>query len=235
MSTTWRDALRATLADYRVSRSEKSALKSLLADESLSEADIALLRSEAFSVARAETESPDTVNTLQWLEGVMRLLAQVQVASPPQRPTSQEGTAFFSPGPECLRAIQQQVRGARHKLEICVFTITDNRITEAIEAAIARRVQVRIISDDMKTDDAGSDIQRLHHAGAEVRVDVSPYHMHHKFAIIDNKTLLTGSYNWTRAAAEHNEENLVRLNDLELTRQFQQEFAALWSRCADWT
>ncbi len=159
MGMSWRDALQETLVDYRVSRSEKKALKKLLGEASLSDADIQVLRSEAFAVARAETESPDTVNTLEWLEDVMRLLAQVQRPPAPKvsRP-NREDRAFFSPGLACLQAIQMQVGEARHKVEICVFTITDNRIVEVIEAAIKRRVSVRIISDDMKSGDAGSDV-----------------------------------------------------------------------------
>ena len=44
---------------------------------------------------------------------------------------------------------------------MCVFTITDNRIVDAMERAHRRNVQVRVISDDDKAADAGSDIDRL--------------------------------------------------------------------------
>jgi len=235
MARTWRAELEQTLDDYRVSRSEKKALQGLLGESELSDSDIHLLRSEAFDVARVATESPETINTLEWLEEVVRLLAQAdnRVGAPTSSSTS-GGRAYFSPGLHCLEAICEQIKDARHSLEICVFTITDNRITTTIEDAVRRRINVRVISDDMKSGDRGSDVGRLSAAGADVRIDRSRHHMHHKFAIVDNKTLLTGSYNWTRSAADHNEENLIILQDKQMTTRFQKEFKDLWERCADW-
>ena len=109
-----------------------------------------------------------------------------------------------------------------------MFTITDNRIAEAIEKAHRRRVQVRVISDDDKAMDAGSDIDRLDRAGIPVRVDRTEHHMHHKFAIFDKVRLLTGSYNWTRSAALHNEENFLITSDPELLKPFSRMFEKLW-------
>jgi phosphatidylserine/phosphatidylglycerophosphate/cardiolipin synthase-like enzyme len=52
--------------------------------------------------------------------------------------------------------------------------------------------------------------------------------MHHKFALFDRETLLTGSYNWTRSAGEVNQENLVVTSDAHLVAAFVQEFEQLW-------
>ena len=54
--------------------------------------------------------------------------------------------------------------------------------------------------------------------------------MHHKFAIFDNKTLLTGSYNWTRSAARNNEENFIVTADRLLVQRFDSEFEQLWQK-----
>ena len=83
---------------------------------------------------------------------------------------------------------------------------------------------MRIITDDAKADDLGSDIDRLGRPGIAVRVDRSPFHMHHKFAIVDGATLLTGSYNWTRGAARDNEENLIVTDEPRLVSAFASTF-----------
>ena len=54
--------------------------------------------------------------------------------------------------------------------------------------------------------------------------------MHHKFAVFDSRTLLFGSYNWTRSAAQDNEEDLVVVRERGLVSSFLAEFERLWER-----
>ncbi|MBJ6118119.1 DUF1669 domain-containing protein [Pontibacter sp. BT310] len=136
--------------------------------------------------------------------------------------------AYFSPGTECLNAILDSINNAEYSLKICVFTISDDRITAAIIKAHQEGVQVRLLTDNEKLFDKGSDIRELAAAGIETRVDVTQYHMHHKFAIIDNEALLTGSYNWTRSAANYNHENLLVTNQRDIVTSYLLEFDKLW-------
>jgi phosphatidylserine/phosphatidylglycerophosphate/cardiolipin synthase-like enzyme len=95
-----------------------------------------------------------------------------------------------------------------------------------------RGIAVRVITDNEKAYDTGSDVLQLANAGIPVLVDDSPYFMHHKFAIFDGEVVLTGSYNWTRGAADNNEENLILSNDRRLLSAFKGEFERLWVRFA---
>lgn len=67
-------------------------------------------------------------------------------------------------------------------------------------------------------------------AGIEVAIDKSEHHMHHKFAVFDRCITLTGSYNWTRSAAEFNEENILVTHDPRIAGRFQEEFNCLWKK-----
>ena len=136
--------------------------------------------------------------------------------------------ACFSPGDACLKAIIAGIQSVRSSLKICVFTISDDRITQAILQAHRRGVAVRLLTDNEKLFDKGSDIRDLLAAGIPVRVDETANHMHHKFALLDNQTLLTGSYNWTRSAARYNHENLVVTDQVNLVQDFCREFDRLW-------
>ena len=53
--------------------------------------------------------------------------------------------------------------------------------------------------------------------------------MHHKFVIVDQQTVLTGSYNWTHESEEENHENLLILRDSIAVEAYTREFEALWS------
>ena len=136
---------------------------------------------------------------------------------------------YFSPGPDCRVAIEQAMETALNELLICVFTISDDRLSDAIQRAHRNGLTVRVLSDNDKMDDRGNDIERLAASGVSVRVDRSPEHMHHKFMVVDGHTVLTGSYNWTRSAETRNEENLVVLDDPVLAGRFAEEFERIWN------
>ncbi len=215
-----------TLDDRRLSRSEKRALSHVLDGVSLTPQNLGVLRSLAFEIAVSNFNDVAGRETLNWLEDVVKLLV------PETGTSAADVECHFSPGDDCPSRIAGLFYAAKQSVDVCVFTITDNRISSAIESAHARGVVVRIITDDDKAFDAGSDIEHLISRGIEVRKDRSPYHMHHKFAIFDCKQLLTGSYNWTRGAAEHNEENFILSGDPRLIGPFQATFDQLWQQFA---
>ena len=140
------------------------------------------------------------------------------------------GKAYFSPGPDCRAQLARMLSKATKSIDICVFTITDNHLSNAIADARRRGVSVRVITDNDKAEDLGSDVDRLEDCGVPLKVDQTEFHMHHKFAIFDGDQLATGSYNWTRTAFTSNNENLMVVEDRALLRAFQGEFDQLWAK-----
>jgi mitochondrial cardiolipin hydrolase len=143
------------------------------------------------------------------------------------KPTS-TSDAYFSPGDTCRNVIIQQIRSAVNQLQICVFTISDDMITDAIVTSHKRGTRIKIITDNDKSLDEGSDIEQLANAGIAVKMDRTPNHMHHKFMLVDGKALITGSYNWTRSAARFNHENILLTTETGVVKSFMKEFDQLW-------
>ena len=221
------DCLVQSFGDRHLSRRERQSLRDLVAP--LEADDMARLRERAFQLARDGRSQGDDGAILDWLEEVVGVLqpAGKTVDSEPW------AEAHFSPGDDCPRAIEQFLQRARTAVDICVFTITDDRLAETILETHRRKIAVRIITDNDKAEDLGSDIDRFERAGIAVRVDHSPFHMHHKFALRDKQALLTGSYNWTRGAARDNEENLIITTEPRLIGPFQATFEKLWNTLGD--
>jgi cardiolipin hydrolase len=215
--------LARSLDDRRFSRSERQALGEFVATLS-SSIDRDAVRRRAFEIARAALGQADDLLVLDWLEEVTRVVGK----SSEQRPVVAE--AYFSPGDDCHRAIGRLLASASKTADICVFTITDDRLADAIIDAHRRGVAVRIITDNDKAEDLGSDVGRFERSGIPTRLDRSPFHMHHKFAILDGATLMTGSYNWTRGAARDNEENLIVTTDPRFLAPFERTFERLWAK-----
>ena len=216
--------LRDSAQDLSLSNEERSALRELGVE--LPPDRLRFLRNRAFDIAREQVAAnpAEALPMLKWVEQVVRTL-DVN-AGPVETLTS----TYFSPGDACMQRLRALCAGARQTLDICVFTISDDRLSGVILDAHKRGVVVRIISDNDKVYDDGNDIRRLSDADIPVRVDHSEYHMHHKFALFDGKQLANGSFNWTRTATEHNDENLVVSNDRNLVRSFAQQFEVLWGR-----
>jgi len=143
-------------------------------------------------------------------------------------PRISEALFFPDDGP-CYERFLQYLLSVRSTLDVCVFTITDSRVASALIELQKKGVRVRVITDDEKSSDEGSDIAELKQSGVAVRMDNSPSFMHNKFAILDKKVLLNGSFNWTRAAALENRENIVIINDSNLVQLFGVEFEKLWN------
>jgi len=221
-----RDMLAETLEDRRLSRTERSAMKRIFEHLDLGEQQFANYRSIAFDLARDVIDAANAPLVLDWLEDAVKLFQQHSGGDA----ANVSAEAFFSPGDDCPRRIRALLARADQSIDICVFTITDDRVSSAILDAHRRGVKVRIITDDDKSADRGSDADRLGEAGIELRVDRSSYHMHHKFALFDRSLLLTGSYNWTRSAAESNEENFIITGDMRLIEPFSKLFDQLWQK-----
>ncbi|MGE8502788.1 MAG: phospholipase D-like domain-containing protein [Pseudomonas sp.] len=217
--------LRDSLADLRLSNEERDELRELGND--LSPDQVRYMRNRAFALVRELIQNPeDAMPALKWLEQVIKTL---EVRCSPIRGHS---SAHFSPGESCRQRIRDLCRQARESVDVCVCTVSDNQLSDELIAVHRRGIAVRIISDSEKRFDAGSDIQHLVEQGVPLRIDNSPFHMHHKFALFDGRLLLNGSFNWTRSASTSNEENLLVTDDPHLVAEYRREFDKLWARYA---
>jgi len=141
---------------------------------------------------------------------------------------AQEAKVFFSPQRGCTRAIISYLSQARQSVEIAMYSLTSDDITREIIRAKKRGVQVRIVYDKSQRGQKSSQIGFLKEQGVAARVYQGTGLMHNKFALIDDKILLTGSFNWTKNAEDGNAENLLVLSDKKLIAQYTKEFVHLW-------
>lgn len=215
--------LKASIKDNVFSTREKKAVKQLIQSKKLSKREQDFLRSQVFDIALQHREQLSKEALINWIEATNKLTLGNQQEEGKSR-------AYFSPGTACQSAIINLIKNASESLKICVFTISDNDIRDEILAAHRRGVGVKILTDNDKSFDRGSDIEQLAKSGVAVKIDTTDKHMHHKFCIADKKTLLTGSYNWTRSAAERNEENIVITEENGLVKSFLGEFEKLWGK-----
>jgi len=221
--------LKKSFEDYSLSRGERDDLRKAIVDLDPSPHDLRFMRRRAFEIAREKTRDTSDFHILQWLEDVIKIIerSQKKITEEKHVETS-DSIAAFSPGQGCRDEIISLIRNSRRSIDICVFTITDNRIYESLIEAHDLGVHIRLITDNDKAHDTGSDIYKIFRKNILVATDSGSDHMHHKFALFDRSALATGSFNWTRSASERNFENLIVIYEEYLVTRFSQEFDRLW-------
>ncbi|MDN3608247.1 phospholipase D-like domain-containing protein [Vibrio ostreicida] len=222
----WASWLEESIRDHRLDDDERRYLQSELAEAVMSDEDRSFLRNQSLKLAKnAMTHHADPIAILRWVERIIKVLDNVRIAQ-----TSEVATSWFSPGRSCATGIIEQLKLARASIEICVFTISDDQLTKQILMAHQRGIQVRVITDNNKINDRGSDINYLAESGVPVKIDTTPYHMHHKFAIFDQTRMINGSFNWTRSASKYNQEDITLTDDVRFLQSFSMQFEKLWQQ-----
>lgn len=122
------------------------------------------------------------------------------------------------------------LREARESVDLCLYLITSERLAEAVLSLIPKGVRVRLILDDGSVALQGSQAGRFRQRGAFVRSRKMNYLMHHKFAIVDGRKLVSGSFNWTMQAVMGNKENVIVTKVPEIVAPFVEEFERLWQQ-----
>ncbi len=136
---------------------------------------------------------------------------------------------FFAPDDVPRVRLLALVRQAQHEVLFLAFNWTDDGLTEALLDRATAGVTVRGVLDATQAARSqGNDYARLRAAGIAVRLDGNPYAMHHKVLVVDGRWVVTGSYNFTRSAAERNDENVVVIDSPALAEAFRAEFERVW-------
>jgi phosphatidylserine/phosphatidylglycerophosphate/cardiolipin synthase-like enzyme len=135
--------------------------------------------------------------------------------------------AHFSPKGGCTDAVVREIQRARHEVLVLAYSFTSRAIAQALVDAKLRGVHVDIILDHSNEHDAYTDLHFFLEQGLKPVIDAHHAIAHNKVMIIDNRTLLTGSFNFTQHAETDNAENLLVIKGHpELVRQYKENFHA---------
>jgi len=138
-------------------------------------------------------------------------------------------TAYFSPRGGCAAAVVAALDSARKTLDVAIFALTHDDITNALLSAHQRGVAMRVVVDADEAKGKYSDHAKLIAAGIDVRIDVMSGLLHDKIAVVDGATLVTGSFNWTRSADRENAENLLVITLPDVVGQYALQYEKIWA------
>ena len=132
---------------------------------------------------------------------------------------------YFSPNGGCTDAIIREINQARSEILLQAYSFTSQPIAQALIRAQKRGVKISAVLDKSNRGQKYSAATFLKNMGIPVFIDANHAIAHNKIMIIDNRVVITGSFNFTKAAENKNAENILILDDLpELTRAYQENF-----------
>jgi phosphatidylserine/phosphatidylglycerophosphate/cardiolipin synthase-like enzyme len=139
----------------------------------------------------------------------------------------------FASGASVAEVVLRLLRSTSRTIDAALYRLNNPALAAALEEAVKRGVQVRLLVDGNKYKESRATQELL--AGAIVPFRLAygrkgcGSKMHHKFVILDQQSVLTGSYNWTLESESENHENLVIIEEAQPVEAYAQEFEALWT------
>jgi len=163
----------------------------------------------------ADTPNPRVVITVETSEDQER---QVEVEN------------HFAPEDEVAAQIIEEIENAQSRIRFMAFTFTSAEIADAILERARAGVVVQGVIESRNAGRDYSQYNRLRATAHDVLPDGNPYIMHHKVIIIDDATVILGSYNFTASAEDANDENTLIIHDPEVAALFVAEFGRVYEQ-----
>ena len=153
--------------------------------------------------------------TLTFTAGLVVARERRETEPEPQRPAAADGgiSVWFSPHGGCTMAVIQEIEHARSTILVQAYSFTSAPIAKALADAFDRGVKVTVILDKSNwTEHYTAATFLLNH---RIPTYIDPKHAiaHSKIMVIDDATIITGSFNFTSSAEHENAENLLVIRD----------------------
>ena len=127
---------------------------------------------------------------------------------------------YFSPHGGCTDAVIRELNKAKSTIRVQAYSFTSAPIAKALLDAHKNGVKVEVILDKSQRTDRYSSATFLFNAGIPTKIDAQHAIAHNKVMIIDGETVITGSFNFTKAAEENNAENVLIIHDKKLAERY---------------
>ncbi len=158
----------------------------------------------------------------------------VMVAGSAVAQTCSVQTYFDSPGKSTIKSmIVQAIDGARTSLDIALHSFTDDQLGDTVARAARRGVSVRVILSAGQDKVLGGEYDKLVAANVEVVVVGAQALFNHRFAVIDERIVITGSYDWSDYSNKSRYDDVLFIScptGSSTAQQFTAEFERLWQK-----
>lgn len=140
---------------------------------------------------------------------------------------------LFGPEDDVIAWLVPLVEQAQNNIRFMAFAFTDDTLGEALVERSQAGVDVRGIFETRGSETEFSEMGYLLCEGIRIRQDGNPGTFHHKVIVVDDRYILTGSFNFSNNANTKNDENALMIANPEIARQYLEEFNRRWLEAKD--
>ncbi len=133
---------------------------------------------------------------------------------------------YFCPEDFCEERVRREIRNANRSVYFMTFSFTSEKVAD--EILFKENIDIKGIFEARNSGGLGSQYERMRGFGLDVVKDKNRWAMHHKVFIIDNETVVTGSYNPTGSGNKRNDENIIIIKDKKIAEKYLQEFEKIF-------
>lgn len=137
--------------------------------------------------------------------------------------------SYFAPEDKVAEKILPRLQKAEKSICFMAFSFTDDALGQAVRDRTKAGVKVRGVFEKTGSETQYSEYGRMKAQKLDVLQDGNPYLMHHKVFIVDETTVILGSFNFSQNAETENDENLLIIDDPALARTFLDEFERVYA------
>lgn len=135
----------------------------------------------------------------------------------PQTSSSSPISVCFTPGAQCVQDVINSINLAQNNIYMQANAITSNSIANALIAAKQRKVNISILLDKSQMKQKSSVmLKNLINKNIPIWIDAKPMVANNKVLVIDNTTVVTGSFNFGLSHQENNASNVLVIKDSNL-------------------
>lgn len=136
-------------------------------------------------------------------------------------------SVYFSPHGGCTEAIVQAIGHSKKSILVEAYSFTSTPIAKALIAAHQRQARVHVLLDQSELSDPASVAPSLHRSGIPLFIDSAFKIAHSKVMILDQSTVIAGSFNFTKSAESSNSENLLLISHAP---DLAKKYTAVWNQ-----
>ena len=146
---------------------------------------------------------------------------------------SQIVVIFTSEDPALETAIVPIVKSATKSVRFLAFSFTDYPLADAMSQRAQAGVDVAGVFEKVGSETEAAELRTLMCRKLPVRQDGNPGFLHHKFIVVDERIVITGSMNYSTNAETNNDENVIIIDNADIARLYLQEFERVWNLASD--